>query len=185
MSHLCALYLIRNDHTGLIKIGVSVDVRKRLVCLERAAGVRLHVLASIEAASDLERSLHDALYQTRTIGEWFGQSHDLMGIVASPSRVTILALIEKNRALVAAHKAEVFRQQRGQREEQSRKASEQFVQRWDDDHQAVADKTADREAKHRKRIAALSQGDAARHMDCSHNIASLLDAGLIPASVTQ
>jgi hypothetical protein len=65
------VYLIGREAGGLSKIGVSINVRKRLQGLESAAGERLVVLWTTEGDWTLEYALHSQFRDRRKLGEWF------------------------------------------------------------------------------------------------------------------
>lgn len=113
------LYFFFNPWTGLIKVGIANDVANRLETLECVAGVRLQVLNSLKGADYLEKPLHQALFATREVGEWFRPSEDLLAIVRAPSREAINALILKNQPAVQAHLAELFARDEVKREAQA------------------------------------------------------------------
>lgn len=87
------LYFFRNPTTGDVKIGVSVNVQARRVRISRFAGQDLQVLLVLVGGSALEKKLHAALIEERTIGEWFHPSARLVALIeeaqrdASPGRV--------------------------------------------------------------------------------------------------
>lgn len=112
------LYFLFNEWTGLIKVGIANDVANRLETLECAAGVRLQVLSTLEQSADLEKPLHQALFATREVGEWFRPSADLVAIARAPSRESIDVLIKQNLPAVQAHLADVFAKDAARREAQ-------------------------------------------------------------------
>lgn len=66
-----ALYVIRNETSGQIKIGRSVDPDHRLRTLQTGCPDRLRIEALVAAAGDTERLLHQDLAAFRQRGEWF------------------------------------------------------------------------------------------------------------------
>lgn len=56
---------------GLVKIGYSSDVQRRMVELRRRFQCELTLLAVIPGDRDLERDLHDEHRDARRVGEWF------------------------------------------------------------------------------------------------------------------
>lgn len=64
------VYLIEAA-SGQIKIGIAIDVDKRLKTLQSAHGDPLKVLAEFAGGHDLEQKLHKALAAYRLKGEWF------------------------------------------------------------------------------------------------------------------
>lgn len=80
-SNRATLYVLRNPHTGLVKIGMSKRFRHRLTELEYASGVHLEVLhtkhASARWVRNEEARLHLAFAAARQLGEWFTLTPDL------------------------------------------------------------------------------------------------------------
>lgn len=68
------IYAFRKVSTAHVKLGVSVNVEKRLMTLQHAAGAELQMLHQVDSDAPyaVERELHK-LYQTRRsrYGEWF------------------------------------------------------------------------------------------------------------------
>ncbi|EPY7113839.1 GIY-YIG nuclease family protein [Klebsiella variicola] len=65
---------VMQSATGLVKIGVSKSVRQRRKHLENQSGVGVKVIATFgpfNAATRLERMVHDLFSATRESGEWF------------------------------------------------------------------------------------------------------------------
>ena len=62
-------YIVRNNTNGLIKIGRSRDVERRVRSLSTAAGSELELLCTID--KDIENELHHKFSNYRTTGEWF------------------------------------------------------------------------------------------------------------------
>lgn len=68
------VYIIENPSAGIIKIGISEDVEKRLLNLQNACGQKLNVLfitKGVPAAYELEQQLHLKFKAKRLYGEWF------------------------------------------------------------------------------------------------------------------
>lgn len=64
-------YAIRNADTGLIKLGMSKDPKRRLRQLATASASRLELLWSHEGGSSLETFLHRRFAARHVRGEWF------------------------------------------------------------------------------------------------------------------
>jgi hypothetical protein len=71
-------FLQRQD--GLIKIGRSVNVQKRIVALECSAGP-LVLLASIPGGVRVEAKLHERFEEARKFGEWFQPTPGLLALI--------------------------------------------------------------------------------------------------------
>lgn len=75
------LYFILNPALGIIKIGISVDVRSRRSELEHACGVALTVLRVVPQGEPFEEPLHFAFLPSRLIGEWFAPTDELLALI--------------------------------------------------------------------------------------------------------
>jgi hypothetical protein len=85
------LYFIQNPRSGLLKIGISGNVERRLRQLECAAGQRLHLAGVIRKGAYLEQPLLDLFWSRREHGEWVTPSRELL----------LLALYECSRECIA------------------------------------------------------------------------------------
>lgn len=65
------LYFLRNPLTGLVKIGSTKDVERRVRELECASGMLLELVRVFPGEGDQEKELHVALDDCRGLGEWF------------------------------------------------------------------------------------------------------------------
>ena len=75
------LYVIRNTITGLIKIGVTNNIKRRISQLECATGCELEtVFCSVVAdnTKEIEKELHQRFADFRQRGEWFDVDADLV-----------------------------------------------------------------------------------------------------------
>jgi hypothetical protein len=78
-------YLIRAaSATGRIKIGQSIDVRKRLLTLQAASPVLLNVVATLPGLQH-EAELHRRFASQRRHGEWFDPSSELLDLCRAHS----------------------------------------------------------------------------------------------------
>jgi len=73
------LYFIQEKGTGYIKIGRSVDPKRRLRALQTGNGSTLKLVAVFEGQGNLETHLHDTLASWRLKGEWF--HYDCVGSI--------------------------------------------------------------------------------------------------------
>jgi preprotein translocase subunit SecD len=101
-SRASDLYFILNPSLGIIKIGVSLDVRTRRSELEHACGVPLTVLKIVDQAEEMEEPLHFAFLPSRLIGEWFAPTEELLSLIEGNETVT--AFIERKSADIAEHR---------------------------------------------------------------------------------
>lgn len=73
------VYFIQAGRTGPIKIGVAIDVGKRLAVLQTGNHLTLYLLAKIKckgnkSAYGLESDLHKLFRSKRVRGEWFSSN---------------------------------------------------------------------------------------------------------------
>jgi hypothetical protein len=71
-------YIIKNHDTGMVKIGKTNSMEKRISALQVGAGSRLDVLAIIEM--DIEKDLHTRFEKFHYHGEWF---QDYGGVISN------------------------------------------------------------------------------------------------------
>jgi hypothetical protein len=74
------LYFVLNPMLGLIKIGISDNVDRRVCGLESGCGVPLILLRIMRNGSLHETNLHFAFAASRLYGEWFAPTDDLLGL---------------------------------------------------------------------------------------------------------
>lgn len=68
------LYIIQCDKTGAFKIGISMNVQKRLKTLKTGCPYEIRLILHLEGRADLEKKLHKMLKKYRTSKgnqEWF------------------------------------------------------------------------------------------------------------------
>jgi predicted GIY-YIG superfamily endonuclease len=70
------VYLIRAGNRGAIKIGVAVNVARRMATMQTGNAFELKLLATIKCKSRdeayiLEKQLHEKFKRQRIRGEWF------------------------------------------------------------------------------------------------------------------
>jgi hypothetical protein len=65
------VYFAEAELTGLIKIGLTTNLDKRLACLERATGSRMTLLVAFPGDWQLEKLCHMTFWRVRGLGEWF------------------------------------------------------------------------------------------------------------------
>lgn len=68
---------------SLIKIGVTVELRKRFTSLQCGSPMPLTLLASIPGDRSMEQKLHKQFSHLRTHGEWFKNDPSLMAYIES------------------------------------------------------------------------------------------------------
>ncbi len=80
-SAICKTYIIRKKGTNEVKIGKSIQARKRIRTLETQSGAILEILAIIP--KNIETLLHKQFAEFRTVGEWFDDSKGLIAAFAA------------------------------------------------------------------------------------------------------
>jgi hypothetical protein len=73
-SILGYVYFMRDESSGLIKIGFSNDPERRRQHLEWSEKTTITILATVAATRDLESRLHQILKPIRHHGEWYAPS---------------------------------------------------------------------------------------------------------------
>jgi hypothetical protein len=73
------VYLIRSGSDGLVKIGFSETVHKRLTKMQVGSPDKLTVLRILDGGKELEAALHARFKSYRVRGEWFTFSEDMLG----------------------------------------------------------------------------------------------------------
>src|ERR1700756_1314270 len=91
------VYFIQDTGTGVIKIGWATDVERRIYGLQISAPSPLVLLAAIKGTHKTERSLHDRFADTRTFGEWFQPTPELLAYIetAKTEGVDIATLLPR------------------------------------------------------------------------------------------
>lgn len=69
------VYLLRDDRSGRVKIGHSVDLWKRIGDLRTGSSGPLRLVGVIIGTRDIEAGLHAEFADRRVQGEWF-DDHD-------------------------------------------------------------------------------------------------------------
>lgn len=83
-----SVYFISAPSCGLIKIGHSKNVRKRLQGLKAMSPVDLVLIGEIEGARPLERQLHSFLIDHHHRDEWFRASVPVAQVISQLLRGT-------------------------------------------------------------------------------------------------
>lgn len=73
------IYFIDDSQRGLIKIGMSRDIGRRMRSLRKEFGAHLRLIASFSGPGDMETYLHRRLSEWRVKGEWFTPCEQLLG----------------------------------------------------------------------------------------------------------
>lgn len=92
-----AVYFVQpeNDSAGPIKIGFSVDIRKRLQQLNVSNIARLRVLAEMPGTVSDEAALHRRFDAHRLHGEWFSPVPELLELIASIPPMPVVKLVRE------------------------------------------------------------------------------------------
>ena len=72
------VYLIRSGADGLVKIGFSDTVHKRISQMQVGSPDRLTILRILDGGRELEAALHAWFKPNRVRGEWFTFSEDML-----------------------------------------------------------------------------------------------------------
>lgn len=81
MTDKLYVYFIRDEETGLIKIGQSKQPKTRQISLQRQVKGKLNILCTIEDDLPLELRLHQRFASLRRRGEWFEANPELMSYI--------------------------------------------------------------------------------------------------------
>ena len=68
------VYVLKNLTTGLVKMGITKDIKQRVNQLQNASGCEIEVVflaPKADNARDVEQDLHKEFKDVRGIGEWF------------------------------------------------------------------------------------------------------------------
>lgn len=87
------VYFVRDPASGLVKIGTTYGPRlmTRVREHERAVGHKVELLAAFPGGRSHERSVHDALRDSRERGEWFRPSPQMAELIRSTNASYALA----------------------------------------------------------------------------------------------
>lgn len=90
---MSSVYFAQCISTGLIKIGVSVDVTKRIKQIEQASCRRLSLLGTIPGNISIERRLHKQWSACREMGEWFAPNAEMLASISEMIAAPQLPLV--------------------------------------------------------------------------------------------
>ena len=72
------VYVIKNTQSGLYKIGITTNYKRRFLSLKNSSGCNLETIYVIElrgeideSAHDIEQFIHEYFNKNRVQGEWF------------------------------------------------------------------------------------------------------------------
>lgn len=77
-SNTNVVYFIRNPDSGLIKIGTTAYLSRRLSCLRSHSGAELELLGSLPGNRYVEAGLHSRWAGLRVRGEWFRPDPEIL-----------------------------------------------------------------------------------------------------------
>ncbi|MFC8704124.1 GIY-YIG nuclease family protein [Streptomyces anulatus] len=79
------VYVIGDGRSGVVKIGMTSNLRRRLSGLQTGSAYELRVLWSFGGDAELESYLHSRFVQKRMVGEWFdfGGADPVEAVMAS------------------------------------------------------------------------------------------------------
>lgn len=78
----CVIYAILRPDTAEVKLGISRDMRSRLICLQASHAVPLTVLGTWPGNQVRERRVHNKWAHLRLCGEWFRYTPELAAWIA-------------------------------------------------------------------------------------------------------
>ena len=84
---IVSTYIVKNPKSGLIKIGKSLDIDKRLRTISTGAGCELEILAII--GEDVELVLHKKFASLRGVGEWFDDDGSIAEFAKAQNKVSL------------------------------------------------------------------------------------------------
>lgn len=73
------VYFLRSN--GLIKIGLTTDLPKRIAALKTASANVIELIATVAGDRQLEMKLHKRFAHLRQHGEWFAENDELKGFI--------------------------------------------------------------------------------------------------------
>lgn len=76
------VYFLQRGEDGPIKIGVSLNLKRRISELQTTSSEPLRLLGTVRGGYDLESNLHYELDEHRVHGEWFKPSAQVLAVVA-------------------------------------------------------------------------------------------------------
>ena len=76
----CVVYCIRGVGTGMVKIGTTNSIHRRLQDLQGSSPVNLEFIGSIPGSYEKEAQLHARFSDLRGHGEWFKESPDILSV---------------------------------------------------------------------------------------------------------
>jgi len=98
------VYFVQGSEGGLIKIGHTNDIAKRLVSLQTGHPTLLTLLATEQGGPELERVLHTRFAHLRGRGEWFANAEELLTYIGNltPDRNAVTNC-DQSRDVVTGH----------------------------------------------------------------------------------
>lgn len=79
----CLVYFALSDELGIVKIGASTGVSKRISTLSQVSGIRLRCIRRLKGGFFAEAMVHAKFRSDRLVGEWFLFSSAIESFVAS------------------------------------------------------------------------------------------------------
>ena len=81
------VYALQAVVSGLVKVGITTDIKKRKRDLQNGCGQSLNLLMLVEGTTELEKSIHSAFKDHRLEGEWFKPDDVLLAFIDSLKEV--------------------------------------------------------------------------------------------------
>lgn len=95
LSKQTNIYFMSDELRGLIKIGRSGDVGRRLRDMRRRYGRHVRAVTAFQGPPEMEECLHRVLKDSRAEGEWFAPSSQLLEIMAACAEGGLAAVIQE------------------------------------------------------------------------------------------
>lgn len=74
------VYIIRDEGTGRVKIGMTNNVVQRLMTLQCASPSKLTLIREIDGGRRAEQWMHERFSSLRTVGEWFEFDREMLSV---------------------------------------------------------------------------------------------------------
>lgn len=93
LSQQTNIYFMVDEQRGLIKVGRSGDVGRRLRDMRREYGSHVRAVTACPGPPELEECLHRVLSDCREVGEWFKPSEQLLDVMGACAEAGLSGVI--------------------------------------------------------------------------------------------
>jgi hypothetical protein len=83
------VYFILDELNNAVKIGTTIDIKKRLSAIQCGQSQKLKLLKLVEGTYELELELHEKFVDFRISGEWFKAHKTLIAYISKLKQVEI------------------------------------------------------------------------------------------------